>query len=162
MARELWLLRHGDAEPGDGKPDEERRLTDRGERQATAAGAALAAIGADFALALTSPRLRALHTAQLACRRLELEPLEHPPLSDGFGRDDALAVLEGQDADARVLIVGHEPDFSQTVYELTGGRVDLKKGGLAAVAVEAGEGELLLLLRPGELAALAGAGGGAI
>lgn len=162
MARELWLLRHGDAEPGDGKPDEERRLTDRGERQATAAGAALAALGAEFTLALTSPRVRALQTAQLACRHLGLEPVEHPPLSDRFGRDDALVVLEGQDADARVLVVGHEPDFSQTVYELTGGRVDVKKGGLAAVAVEAGEGELLLLLRPRELAALAGAGGGAI
>jgi len=162
MARELWLLRHGDAEPGDGKPDEERRLTDRGERQATAAGAALEAIGAEFALALTSPRVRAVQTAQLACRRLGLEPVEHPPLSDGFGRDDALVVLEGQEDDARVLVVGHEPDFSQTVYELTGGRADLKKGGLAAVSVKSGEGELLLLLRPRELAGLAGAGGGAI
>ena len=156
MARELWLLRHGDAESGEGKPDEERRLTDRGERQADAAGAALAAIGVDFTLALTSPRRRALQTAQLACRSLDLEPVEHPPLSDGFGRDDALVVLEGQDADARVLVVGHEPDFSQTVYELTGGRVDIKKGGLAAVSVEAGEGELLVLLRPRELAGLAG------
>ena len=82
--------------------------------------------------------------------------MEHPPLSDGFGRDEALVVLEGQDADARVLVVGHEPDFSQTVYELTGGRVDIKKGGLAAVSVEAGEGELLVLLRPRELAGLAG------
>ena len=162
MARELWLLRHGDAEPGDGKPDEERRLTDRGERQATAAGAALEAIGAEFALALTSPRVRAVQTAQLACRRLGLEPVEHPPLSDGFGRDDALVVLEGQDDDARILVVGHEPDFSQAVYELTGGRVDLKKGGLAAVSVKSGEGELLLLLRPRELAGLAGAGGGDI
>jgi phosphohistidine phosphatase len=159
MARELWLLRHGDAEPGDGKPDEERRLTDRGERQATAAGAALEAIGAEFALALTSPRVRAVQTAQLACRRLGLEPVEHPPLSDGFGRDDALVVLEGQDDDARILVVGHEPDFSQTVYELTGGRVDLKKGGLAAVSLKSGEGELLLLLRPREVAGLAGAGG---
>ncbi|HEX2398058.1 MAG TPA: histidine phosphatase family protein [Solirubrobacteraceae bacterium] len=162
MARELWLLRHGDAEPGDGRPDEERRLTERGERQATAAGAALAAIGAEFALVLTSPRLRALQTAQLACQPLGLEPAEHSPLSGGFGREDALAVLEGKAADARVLVVGHEPDFSQTVHDLAGGRIDLKKGGLAAVSVESGEGELLLLMRPRELAGLAEAGTGAI
>jgi phosphohistidine phosphatase len=162
VTRELWLLRHGDAEPGDGRPDEERRLTERGERQAAAAGAALTAIGVEFAAVLTSPRVRALQTAQLACRRLGLEPVEHPPLSGGFGRDEALALLEGQAADARVLVVGHEPDFSQTVHDLTGGRIDLKKGGLAAAAVEAGGAELLLLMRPRELVALAEAGGGAI
>lgn len=42
MARELWLLRHGEAEPHDVRPDEERRLTPRGERQSRDAGAALA------------------------------------------------------------------------------------------------------------------------
>jgi phosphohistidine phosphatase len=162
VARELWLLRHGDAEPGDGQPDEDRRLTERGERQATAAGAALAAIGAEFALVLTSPRVRALQTAQLACRHLGLEPVEHSPLSGGFGREEALALLESQAADARVLVVGHEPDFSQTVHDLTGGRIDLKKGGLAAVAVEAGEAELLVLMRPRELLAAGEAGGGGI
>lgn len=162
MVRELWLLRHGDAEPADGRPDEGRRLTDKGERQAVAAGAALAAIGADFSLVLSSPRVRALRTAELACESLKLQPVEHPPLSGGFGRQDALAVLEGHSSDSRILLVGHEPDFSQTVLDLTGGRIDLKKGGLAAVSVEAGGAELAVLMRPRELAALAGAvaGGG--
>ena len=54
------------------------------------------------------------------------------------------------------------PDFSQTVHDLTGGRIDLKKGGLAAVAVEAGEAELLLLMRPRELLAAGEAGAGGI
>ncbi len=53
--------------------------------------------------------------------------------------------------DERVLLVGHEPDFSRTAFDLTGGRVDLKKGGLAAVRVEPGGGTLLVLLRPREL-----------
>jgi len=162
MARELWLLRHGDAEPGEDRPDEERRLTDRGERQAAAAGAALVAMGGEFSLVLTSPRARALQTAQLACRRLALEPVEHPPLSGGFGREEALAVLGGQPPGAHVLIVGHEPDFSQTVHDLTGGRIDIKKGGLAAVSVEAVDAELLLLMRPRELDGLAGAAAGGI
>ena len=36
--------------------------------------------------------------------------------------------------DQRVLVVGHEPDFSQVVYDLTGARIDFKKGGIAGGA----------------------------
>ena len=52
-------------------------------------------------------------------------------------------------------MVGHEPDFSQVVHDFTGGRVDFKKGGIAAVRVERGGGELLVMLRPRELESLA-------
>ena len=54
-----------------------------------------------------------------------------------------------------MLAVGHEPSFSQVVYDFTGGRVDFKKGGVAAIRVERGGGELLVLMRPRELEALA-------
>ena len=54
-----------------------------------------------------------------------------------------------------MLVVGHEPSFSQVVLDLTGGRVDFKKGGVAAVRVERTVGELLVLLRPRELESLA-------
>ena len=40
MAPQLWLLRHGEAVPHDSKPDADRELTARGERQAIAAGEA--------------------------------------------------------------------------------------------------------------------------
>jgi len=62
-------------------------------------------------------------------------------------------VVQGDDA--RVLVVGHEPDFSQTVFDFTGGRVDLKKGGVAAVRVDGTRGELIDLLRPRELEEIA-------
>jgi phosphohistidine phosphatase len=156
MAQQLWLLRHGEAEPHDARPDAERRLTARGERQAKAAGAALARLGIEFALVLTSPRVRALDTARLACESLGVDPVVHEPLSGGFDRDDALEVMAGQDPDARVLVVGHEPDFSQVILDLTGGTIDLKKGGLAAVRVDGSRGELIVLLRPRELETLAG------
>ena len=42
MARQLWLLRHAEAEPHGTRADAERRLTERGESQARAAGIALA------------------------------------------------------------------------------------------------------------------------
>jgi phosphohistidine phosphatase len=156
VSRELWLLRHGDAEPGEGIPDAERSLTKKGERQSTLAGQALRAMGIEFALALTSPRIRAAATAGLACESLGTDPTEHQSLSGGFDRADALALLEAAPADANVLVVGHEPDFSQVVHDLTGARIDLKKGGLAAVKVSAKQGELRVLMTPRELAAAAG------
>jgi phosphohistidine phosphatase len=151
MAPQLWLLRHGEAVPHDSKPDDERELTARGERQALAAGAALARLGLELSACYTSPKLRARQTAELACRALGAEPVVEGSVGEGFDRDDAIALLRAHGDDARVLVVGHEPDFSQVVYDLTGGRVDVKKGGIAAVREARGSGELVVLLRPREL-----------
>src|SRR5215208_5685215 len=128
MAPQLWLLRHGEAVPHDSKPDDERELTARGERQALAAGEALARLGVEFAACYASPKVRARDTARLVCQALNVEPEIADALASGFDRDDALELLHAHDADARVLAVGHEPDFSQVVHDVTGGRVDLKKG----------------------------------
>ena len=155
MAPQLWLLRHGEAVPHESKSDADRELTPRGERQAIAAGAGLARLGAEFDACYTSPKVRALDTAKLACRALNIEPEEEDSLANGFTRDDALELLYRHGADARVLVVGHEPSFSQVVHDLTGARVDFKKGGVAAVRTERAGGELLALLRPKELESLA-------
>jgi len=141
----IHLLRHGDAERGDGD-DDARRLTAKGERQARAAGAALAARGTELDACLTSPKVRAAETARLACEALGLEPESAAELRGG--RFDALALAAGR---GDVLLVGHEPDFSEEVARLTGANVKLRKGGLAVV-----DGSTLLaLLRPGDLAAIA-------
>ena len=155
MAQQLWLLRHGEAVPHESKPDAERELTARGEHQSAAAGAALARLGIEFAAAYTSPLVRAAGTARLACEALNVEPQEEQLLANGFDRDGALELLGRHDADARVLVVGHEPSFSQVVHDLTGGRVDFKKGAVVAVRVEGSRGELIVMLRPRELESLA-------
>ena len=155
MAQQLWLLRHGEAVPHDSKPDEERELTARGERQSAAAGAAMARLGLEFAAAYTSPLLRAVQTARLACEALNVDPQEEELLANGFDRDDALELLARHGADARVLVVGHEPSFSQVVHDLTGGRVDFKKGAVVAVRVDGSQAELIVMLRPRELESLA-------
>jgi phosphohistidine phosphatase len=164
MAGQLWLLRHGDAEPHGTRADDQRRLTARGERQSRAAGIALARMAITFDRVLFSPKVRARRTAELAAtdwsaqERATLQ--EHPPLADGFPADQARETLASLPA-AHLLLVGHEPDLSRVIVELTGGgRVDLKKGGLAMVRLEgAGSelvGELAVLLRPRELALIAG------
>src|SRR5436305_2806650 len=141
----IWFLRHGDAE--DTSPDEDRRLTDKGKRQAQAAGAALAALGVELDVCLTSPKARANETATLACAALDdVDVVLEERL--GGGDFDATELAAGLD---EVLLVGHEPDFSRVLGDLTGGRVDMKKGGLAAVE----DGELRVLMRPRELKAIA-------
>jgi phosphohistidine phosphatase len=141
----LYLLRHGDAERGDGD-DSARRLTPKGEAQARAAGEALAELGIELDACLASTRVRAMETARLACEALgvEVEPCEELR----GGPFDGPALAAGRDA---VLLVGHEPDLSSEVARLTGAKAKVKKGGLAIVD----GGTLLALLRPAELASIA-------
>jgi phosphohistidine phosphatase len=143
----IYLLRHGDAERGDGD-DAARRLTPKGERQSEAAGRALAALGAEIDACLTSPKVRAADTARLACEALSVEPETAEELTEGAF--DALALAAGR---GNVLLVGHEPDFSGELARLTGAKAKLRKGGLAIVD----GGTLLALLRPKDLAAIAAA-----
>jgi phosphohistidine phosphatase len=109
----------------------------------------------EFAACYTSPKVRARDTARLACQALNVEPQEVEVLEDGFDRDDALELLLAHDDDARVLVIGHNPSFEQVVYDLSGARLDFKKGGVVALRIERREGMLIVALRPRELEALA-------
>ena len=161
MARQLWLLRHADAEPHGTRRDAERKLTERGRRQADVAGVALARMGILFGAILASPKARAQETADLALARMadsQRDLLElHPLLAGGVQAREAFDLLDGVGGEAPSLLVGHEPDLSGIVGELTGARIDLKKGGLAVIRLGAGGAELVLLLRPAELALIADA-----
>lgn len=157
MARQLWFLRHGEAEPHGTRADPERRLTARGEEQSVLAGRALVVLGVSFAHVFTSPKVRAYETARLAAEALGVECVTHAALGAGFQRDDALELVLAAGADERLLVVGHEPDFSQVIHDLAGARVDFKKGAVAGVRMDGTRGgELMVLLRPRELAAIAG------
>jgi phosphohistidine phosphatase len=152
---QLWLLRHGEAVPHESKPDFDRELTARGERQSVAAGEALARLGIEFAGCYTSPLVRARQTAELACAPLGTSPQPRDAIGKGFDVESVRELLAEHDADAHVLVIGHNPSFEQVVYDLTGARIDFKKGGVAAVRIGAGRGELLALLRPRELESIA-------
>ena len=140
----IWLLRHADA--ASGSPDEDRPLTERGVRQAHAVGLALERLGVQIDVCLTSPKRRALETARLACERLGVEVRVEPRLAgEPFEVHELTAGL------GDVLLVGHDPSFSLTLHDLTGAQARLRKGGVAGME----KGELLVLLRPSELAAIA-------
>lgn len=141
----LYLLRHGDAERNDGE-DAARKLTTKGERQSEAAGQALAVLGAKIDACLTSPKVRAADTARLACQALGVEPEIANQLSGSGFDSTGLAAGRGD-----VMLVGHEPDFSNEIARLSGAKAKLRKGGLAIVD----GGTLLALLRPEDLATIA-------
>src|SRR3954470_18136220 len=143
----IWLLRHGDAEAGEGKPDDERDLTEKGERQSRDAGKALKALGVELEVCLTSPKVRARRTAELACEALGCPIEEDDRLKGGDFDPLEVAARHGE-----VMLVGHEPDFSQAVAFATGSRVKMKKGGIAAID----DHILHVLMRPKDLSAIAG------
>lgn len=141
----LWLLRH--AEAADGTPDDQRPLTERGIAQATDAGHALEQMGVSVDACLSSPKLRAVQTAQFACAPLGVEVTVDRRLSgEPFDANDLVVGL------GDVLLVGHDPSFTLTLHDLTGAQARMKKGGLAGIS----KGELVVLLRPSELSAIAG------
>jgi phosphohistidine phosphatase len=144
----IWLLRHGDAENAS-SDDASRRLTPKGERQARAAGEALAALGVQFDACLSSPKVRAKQTAEIACESLGVEVELTDALRGGDFDPTELAAGRGT-----CLLVGHEPDFSRAVAMATGGRVEFKKGGLAAID----DSTLAALLRPDQLKRIAHSG----
>jgi phosphohistidine phosphatase len=140
----LWLLRHAEAE--DGLPDDERPLTERGAMQADAAGRALSVLGVNIDACLTSPKLRAVQTAERACEPLGVPVTIEPRLSgEPFDVSELIAGL------GEVLLVGHDPSFSLLLHDLTGVQARMKKGGVAGIS----KGELVTLLRPSELSAIA-------
>jgi phosphohistidine phosphatase len=141
----LWLLRH--AEAADGTPDDERPLTERGVMQAQDAGRALSALGVTIDVCLSSPKVRAVQTAHHACAPLGVEvTIDRRLGGEPFDAYDLVAGL------GDVLLVGHDPSFSLTLHDLTGAQARLRKGGLAGIA----KGELVVLMRPAELTAIAG------
>jgi phosphohistidine phosphatase len=143
----IWLLRHGDAEDGEGKPDAGRDLTEKGERQSRDAGKALKQLGVKLDVCLTSPKVRARRTAELGCEALGT-PIEEDDRLAG-GDFDPLELAAGR---GEVMLVGHEPDFSSAIAMVTGSRVKMKKGGIAAID----DHMLHVLMRPKDLKLIAG------
>jgi phosphohistidine phosphatase len=124
----IWLLRHGEAEDAAEKEDALRELTEEGQRQAFLAGLAMRRLGVKLDACVTSPRVRARQTAQLACKALKTPVQIDERL--GGGDFDPLELADGR---GEVLLVGHEPDLSAAIEAQTGSLVEMEKGGLAAI-----------------------------
>lgn len=150
----IYFLRHGVAVESDEwqGDDATRPLTGDGRKAMEREAKAIAQMGIEPDLIITSPLVRAKETAAIAAEQLKMKPVEDARLAGDFGTK-ALSQILREHADAHsIMLVGHEPDFSRTIGELIGGgRVDIKKGGLARVDVDGASlqsGELVWLIPP--------------
>lgn len=131
----LYFFRHAEAEPGVNISDHERSLTALGVQRTSHAAHVLAKLGVQPHYLFSSPRKRAVQTADLLAEALRLRVQVRDELNFDFDIKALQILLAHVKDDEDVMLVGHEPTFSQTVRELTGGRLEMKKGGLARVDV---------------------------
>jgi phosphohistidine phosphatase len=147
---ELYFLRHGEADwPNWKKSDDERPLTKRGKKEMHEVGKFLKRLKADPELIVTSPLPRASQTADIAAGHLKVKCRKDKLLEPGFGRQELERVLKKYPSES-LMFVGHEPDFSHTIGQLTGGELKLSKAGLALVELDRSwrHGRLLWLIPP--------------
>jgi phosphohistidine phosphatase len=147
---ELYFLRHGEADwPDWKKSDDERPLTKRGKREMRDVAKFLDRLKVRPNLIVTSPLPRAAQTAEIAADYLKAKLRKDELLAPGFGPSKLRTVLKRHRAKV-LMLVGHEPDFTQVISELTGASLKLSKGGGALLDVdpESEEGKLLWLFPP--------------
>lgn len=145
----LYLVRHGKADwPGWERPDDERPLTANGHRQVRRVAKLLRRLKVEPTVILTSPLPRARQTAESIAERLGVELRDEPVLGKGFALP-ALRALLTRTLAPELMVVGHEPDFSAVIRQLTGARVKLGKAAVARIDLAAPEsdGTLVWLLQ---------------
>jgi len=147
---DVYFLRHGEADwPDWEKSDDERPLTKQGKKEMHEVGKFLKRVKAEPDLIVTSPLPRASQTAEIAAEHLKTKSRKDKLLAPGFGRQELERILKKYPAES-LMVVGHEPDFSHTIEQLTGGTIKLAKAGVALVELNRSwrSGRLLWLIPP--------------
>lgn len=150
----LYFLRHGQAVDRGAwlGLDADRPLTDEGTRIVGEVGKSMARLGMALGQVVSSNYLRAQQTAQIVGRKLGLEVRIDPRLAPGFDIARLTRLLDERGGEEDLLLVGHEPDFSETISALVGGgRLRCKKAGLVRIDLDAGrprEAEIAWILPP--------------
>ena len=147
----LYFFRHAIAHDADERTvDEQRELTDEGIAKTKRAAQGLKAMGVKPDRLFSSPLVRAAQTAEILAHELGVEVEIRKEVGPGFSIT-AVEALTHDLTKEEVMFVGHEPDFSTTITSLTGGRVILKRGGLARIEVVSRRpmlGHLVWLIAP--------------
>jgi phosphohistidine phosphatase len=160
---QLFLLRHAEAE-SEAASDEMRTLTVKGSSQAESIGKFCLRHGVIPEMILTSPLIRAKETARLVARELDFSQQVQTAdfLRAGMTAEQAFAGLrevlgglmkrEKLPEKTRIMLVGHEPDFSNLAGVIIGGRatsVHFRKAtlmGMTLQELKPGEGTIEFLI----------------
>src|SRR5205823_10939300 len=117
----LCFLRHGEADwPNWNKPDDDRPLTERGRKEMKRVAKFLQRLKFSADSILTSPLPRASQTAEIVAERLGIELKTEPALAHGFNVERLRRLLAKADPDC-IMLVGHEPVFSEVKTKPIGG-----------------------------------------
>ena len=151
---ELYLLRHADAgDPEKWRGDDALRpLSAKGERQAEALAGFLAARDFKPDTVISSPKVRARRTAEIVADALKLAVDIDAQLAEPLDLDVVDDIVRGTGG-SKVVMVGHDPDFSELAADLVGvDELPLKKGALIRIdcplPLRARTGTLRWLLPP--------------
>ncbi|WP_105317317.1 SixA phosphatase family protein [Thermus tenuipuniceus] len=153
---ELLLVRHALALPPEGEGEEAdhlRPLAPRGVRRFRKVVRGLRGLGVKLDLIVTSPKRRALETAEILADLLEGESW----VSSHLAAPPSEALLAELPKEGRLAVVGHEPYLSELLVWLLLGdflgqsalgsledRFPLKKGGVAWLEGEPRPGGMVL------------------
>ena len=131
----LFLVRHAKSSRDDPSlPDRERPLDDRGKRDAPKMGKRLAKRDAKPDLLVSSPALRALTTAHLIADEMgyKRNDIVVDDRLYASSPDNLLAVIRALDNKLdRVMLVGHNPEFSDLAHRLSSEIVDMPTSAVA-------------------------------
>jgi phosphohistidine phosphatase len=159
----LYLLRHASAGQSllTAKKDEKRGLDKDGIEQCGYIGRALAALGVQVEIIVSSPLKRAAQTASLVGNEMghEGKLVMENALRPQASFSDFQKMLEKYARQDSMLLVGHNPnlrEFLGRIISDSGGEavVDLKKGAIAKVETRRNSGSLSWILTPRILRAL--------
>jgi phosphohistidine phosphatase len=135
---QLVLMRHGksdwDASYG---ADHDRPLAARGVRNARLMGRLLTEADQSPGLVVSSTAVRANRTALLAAESggWDCEVVTDRAIYGANPRGVLEVVHRVAGPHRRVLVVGHEPTWSNLVFELVGARVEMKTASVAGVCL---------------------------
>jgi phosphohistidine phosphatase len=144
MDMELLLWRHAEAEDGD--DDMKRRLTERGQRQASLMGEWLRQHQPKDLRIICSPSVRTLQTAEA----LKLPFKSHRKIGPEACVSELIAASEWPQAGGSVLIIGHQPSLGRLASLLLSGQESewtIKKGAVWWLSNRSRRGETQTVLR---------------
>jgi len=123
----VFVVRHAEAAPGE--PDHLRPLTSAGREAAKHRARELAATSIDAIV--SSPLLRARQTAEAIASATGARVEVDDRLGPGATAAELRAAVDGRGE--AVVTVGHQPDCSEIVLELTGREVRFEPAGVHEV-----------------------------
>ena len=162
---ELYLIRHGvAAERGADYPDDSKRpLTSDGISRMRKEAKALAELGVDFDLIVSSPLVRTKQTADILAQAVPSQPsvTTSDSLAPAGTPTAVFQELAKHMRKARIALVGHEPNIGELAARLIGSRtpIEFKKGAICRIDFEVfppkGHGHLRWFVTPRMLRKLA-------